>query len=235
MRNQFFYNGRSSADFGLLISGIDTFSSTSRDVTSISIPGRNGDLLIDNGRYHNIDIVYDAAIAREFREKFDAFRAFMLSSPGYNRLEDTYHPDEYRMAAFSAPMSPDLVGTGFHAGKFSVGFNCKPQRFLKSGETPITLSAPRRLYNSGFQALPLITVYGSGAGTLTVGGVTVQLKAIDGYVTMDCDLQDAYKGLENKNSTIYAPQFPVLQPGENLITWTGGVTRVEITPRWWTL
>jgi phage-related protein len=85
------------------------------------------------------------------------------------------------------------------------------------------------------ESRPLITVYGAGAGTLTAGGRTVQLKSLDGWLTLDCDLQNAYKGTQNKNNTIFAPEFPVLPPGESAVTWTGGVTRVEIIPRWWTL
>lgn len=235
MINYFVFDGVSSQDFGLVISGIDTFSAASRDVTSVSVPGRNGDLLIDNGRYNNVDLTYDAAILREFRDQFDFFRAFVSSRPGYRRLEDTYHPNEFRIASFSAEMTPEMLGRAFQAGRFSVGFNCKPQRFLKSGEAPIAFSAPMTLYNSGFEALPLITVYGSGSGTVTVGGVTVTIKSLSEYVTLDCDVQDAYKGLTNANGTIYAPKFPTLPPGECQISWTGGVERLEIIPRWWTL
>ena len=235
MRNMFIFNGRSSEDFGLILSGIGTFASTSRDISSVSVPGRNGDLLIDNGRYHNVELTYEAAIPRQFRRRFDEFRPFMLSSLGYRRLEDTYHPDEYRMARFAGNLSPEMVGAAFIAGRFDLVFDCKPQRFIKSGEIPVTFSAPGALYNSGFEALPLITVYGSGAGTVTVGDVTVTLNSIDDYVVLDCDIQDAYRGTANKNNTIYAPEFPTLPPGECLISWTGGVTRIEIVPRWWTL
>ena len=231
----FIFNGRSSEDFGLILSGIGTFASTSRDISSISVPGRNGDILIDNGRYHNVELIYEASIPRQFRRRFDEFRPFMLSSLGYRRLEDTYHPDEYRMAKLAGNLSPEMVGAAFIAGRFDLVFDCKPQRFLKSGEGPVTFSSPGALYNSGFEALPLITVYGSGAGTVTVGDVTVTLNSIDDYVVLDCDIQDAYRGTANKNNTIYAPEFPTLPPGECLISWTGGVTRIEIVPRWWTL
>ena len=68
-----------------------------------------------------------------------------------------------------------------------------------------------------------------------MGEYTVQIKALDGYVILDSDSQNAYKGTLNKNGTIYAPQFPVLERGKNFISWDGGITSVEITPRWWTI
>ena len=63
----------------------------------------------------------------------------------------------------------------------------------------------------------------------------VQIKNLSSSLTLDCELQDAYKGLENHNADISAPEFPVLEAGENRIGWTGGVTHIEIIPRWWTL
>ena len=63
------------------------------------------------------------------------------------------------------------------------------------------------------------------------------LKAADGYTDIDCDLEDAYKGSANKNGCLqlYSGEFPTLAPGENGITLGTGITKVEITPRWWSL
>lgn len=44
----------------LLMPGIA--SSPERDVNVISVPGRNGDLVIDNGRFKNITIEYKCVI-----------------------------------------------------------------------------------------------------------------------------------------------------------------------------
>ena len=68
-----------------------------------------------------------------------------------------------------------------------------------------------------------------------MGAYTVQISELDEYVMLDSELQDAYKDTQNKNSTISAAAFPVLEPGENTIRWDGDVTGVEITPRWWTI
>ena len=84
-------------------------------------------------------------------------------------------------------------------------------------------------------SLPLNTLYGNGSGTLSVGDTVVTIKDMSGSLTLDCDLQDAYQGTQNKNSSISAPSFPVLETGDNIISFTGGVNRVEIIPRWWHL
>ena len=69
---------------------------------------------------------------------------------------------------------------------------------------------------------------------MTIGDTTVRFSEISDFVVLDCDLQDAYKNLENKNSTMTG-SFPGLAPGENIVTFSGGITKIEIIPRWWTL
>ena len=92
---------------------------------------------------------------------------------------------------------------------------------------------------TAFTALPLITVYGTGEGTVTVGDITVRIKVMEDHLILDSDTQNAYTEADgvmtNQNYNIYAPVFPQLEPGVNQISWTGGVARLEIIPRWWTL
>ena len=54
MMNAFQFNGRSSSEFGVYISGGGTYNAPERDVEFMAMPGRSGDLLIDNGRFKNI-------------------------------------------------------------------------------------------------------------------------------------------------------------------------------------
>ena len=44
-----------------------------------------------------------------------------------------------------------------------------------------------------------------------------------------------YKDAMPKNDLVEGSGFPVLYPGENAITFTGGITKIEIEPRWQTL
>lgn len=232
---RFWFNGRCCDEFGIVASGEHTYNAPQRDVDALQIPGVNGDLLISNKRYKNISVVYPCGIVHNFASRAEAARAWLLAPQGYCRLEDDYSPGTYRLGCFSGPVDFDMALLN-RAGTADLTFTCKPQRYLKSGETPIRMPAPGTLYNATlFDALPLISVTGDGAGSLTVDGYTVEIRALDGALTLDCELQDAYKGTENKNNTIYAPEFPRLTPGENAVSWTGGVTGVSITPRWWTL
>lgn len=239
MKNLWF-DGQCSAGFGLVLTGSGTFDAAERDVEKISVAGRNGDLILENGRYKNISVDYPVFICRDFPRKAEAARMWLLSKPGYRRLEDDYNPSFFRMAMFKGPLNFNVTFLN-RAAEATLSFDCKPQRFLRSGEYPISMDAAGMLCNpTNFPALPLITVYGTDAGTLTVGNVTVEIKTLTDHICLDSDLQNAYRvadsgAMENENGAVRAPDFPVLAAGEVPVSWTGGITHIEIIPRWWTL
>ena len=166
-------------------------------------------------------------------------KGWLMGAGANARLEDEYDPEHFRLATFIGPM--DIENTLNRYGRCVVAFDCAPQSFLKIGEIPVDFENPGPLYNpTAFAALPMIYVRGNGAGTVTVGGTVVTVKEIEGELILDCDLLNAYidggEGLpQNKNNCIYAPEFPKLMPGENMVAWSGDITGVTIIPRWWEL
>lgn len=135
----FSLDGENSADYGLFISGAGVYNAPSRAVQLYSIPGKNGALAIDGGLFENIEVAYPAAIVassqEDFRRKLAAARNWLASKYSYVRLSDDYHPDEFRLAIFKDGLEVSPAAYN-HAGSFSIVFNCKPQRFLLSGDTP---------------------------------------------------------------------------------------------------
>lgn len=234
--NTFTFNGVSSATHGVYVGGQGTYGAPQRDVTKVTIPGRNGDLIRDNGRWLNAEVPYNIVVMSDFRSKTDAIRAWLMSPVGYARLEDTYHPDQFRLARVSGTI--DFETKSFNSsGRTTIIFDCKPQRFLKSGETATTMSKGSNINNpTQFDSKPLIRVNGTGNGTVTIGAYTIQLSGMSSYLMIDCDMQDCYKGSDSANSNVTLPSgFPVLVPGNNSVTWSGSVTGVQITGRWFTL
>lgn len=232
--HKFWYNGHCCRDFGIYVSGENTFNGPERDYELVSIPGRSGDLIRDNNRYKNITVSYPAFIHRDFLKNSDAARNWLLNSPmDYGKLEDDYHPDTFRLGFFTGPIDFDTRFLN-RSGEVTISFSCKPHRYLKSGERPLQITNGQILHNSWDVALPLIKISGSGSGTISVGNVTVTMQEIDGGLTLDAETQNAYNGGVNKNSTISVSNrnFPTLLWGDQRISWTGGVTSVEITPRW---
>lgn len=160
------FDGENSFDYGVFISGEGTFDAPKRRARKISIPGRDGDFVLDEDSFENIQVRYPAFIVAknkaEFKEKLEAFRSALLSKTGYVRLSDTYHKDEYRMAAYleGLEVSPKLHNK---AGDFTLVFDCKPQRFLKIGELETSVLSGGIITNPTlFESHPLLKTEGYG-------------------------------------------------------------------------
>lgn len=233
MMNFFEYSGKRSCDFGIYISGSGTYNFPERDCETVSIPGRSGDLIIDNGRFKNISVTYPSFVRHKFKEYTDQARMWLMQSTTYQRLEDSYNPERFRIGRFVGPTDWEMRALN-KSGECNLVFDCKPQWFLKSGEYPIEAATELQLYNPTlFEALPLIRVYGTD-GYLYVGNNVIQLTSIDGYVDIDSDTENAFKESVNCNGNIIVSDFPVLAAGQTNIKVEGNITKFEVIPRWWT-
>lgn len=232
------YNGRSSKEIGLEVETFPSYQTPRRKYETIQVPGRNGDLLIDGGSWENVIRSYEVSIGsfrRSYYEMMNAVSEWLHSTHSYARLEDSYEPEYYRLAVYLEEISMSNIFN--HGGKGTIDFNCKPQRFLKSGDYPITITAQTRIQNPTiFPSLPVITVYGTGSGTLEVGDCNIQILDIGGEIVIDSEIQDAYLGVINKNPMISVPDgFPQLLKGITDISFSGGISKVEVIPKWFTL
>lgn len=166
----------SARDYGIFISGEGAYDAPVRNVEFVTVPGRNGAIPIDKGSYDNITIEYPAftfALTQtEFRKKLTDFKNAIMSQIGYQRLIDTYHPDEYRMAIYCEGLEVDPIYYS-RAGSFTLKFNCKPQRYLTSGEAEIEVSNGDVVNNPTlFDASPLLMI--DGYGTVSFNGYEIE-------------------------------------------------------------
>lgn len=235
------FHGVSSLDLGIQVEHPPKYIMPERDYEQVSVPGRNGDLFIDHGSFKNYDQDYDIAIADhdlEYYELMGRISAWLHPKPGYCRLEDSYFPDHFRLAMFNRGV--DFENIMSHGGRGTVSFNCKPQRYLKSGEDSYRFMSVKSTINNPtmMPASPLIVVRGgSGSGRFQIGEYPVSITSIRSNITIDCDLQDAYWGTTNRNSDISLSSFgfPKIVPGDNEVSFSGNITSVEVIPRWWIL
>lgn len=236
LRNDYFTFGDvDSRSYAVGIYGDKLAEAPERDETFVSVPGRNGDLILDNGRYKNQTVPYKAYIIDKYNSNVKGLRNALLSQKGYQRLQDSINPEEFRLGK-ALPFDVDEYGI-LRAGEFTLQFNCKPQKFLTIGEEVITLTSNSSIYSDFVEeAKPLIRAYGTGS--FSIGGVTIQITSANVYTDIDCDLEEAYKDSLatdcNANIVLTDDVFPTLKYGENQITMTG-ITKLEITPRWWIL
>lgn len=174
-----YFDGQSSGTYGVYITGEAVFSAPQRDVEMIKIPGRNGEFALDNGRFENIEVTYPAGIfadnEADFAEAISDFRNFLASRTGYCRLEDDYNPTEYRMAVYKSGL--DVDAKVLKAGEFDITFDCKPQRWLKDGETAVTMASGDTLTNPTlFKSSPFLEA--EGEGLINFNGYEIDLDGV---------------------------------------------------------
>ena len=237
----FIFDGENSRTYGVYVTDVEVFGTPERDVESVSVPGRNGDIIIDHGRFKNIKVIYKCAIgadiASDFKDAISDLRNMLASRVGYKRLEDEINTSEYRMAVFTDGLEVETLNK--EAATFKVEFDCKPQRFLKSGETAVSITSGDELTNpTPFDARPLIAV--DGYGTINIGdySVTIAEPETAGTLYIDCDIMDSYQIIDGEITprngivTLDGNEYPVLT-GTTEISYSGNITGVDITPRWW--
>ena len=233
-----FFNGKNAKDMGIIVEELPSYYYAERAFNHKQVNGKNGDVILDSGRYENVKKVYKVACydpSRNFYESAVALSTFLHSSGSeYIRLEDSYEPTSYRMAIYEEMNEiENILGK---AGKCDITFNCMPQRFLLSGDEEINIpSSGYTIYNpTAFDAKPLIRI--QGVGTVTVNGRRVTVTDNDNDMLVDCETQNA-KDLSgaDMNYFIYCDEFPVLSPGFNTIVFEETIDAVKITPRWWIL
>ena len=241
--NTFTYNGVSSYDLGLRIESKNVFSAPQYDVKFQSIPGRDGDLILPNGRYPNVQVTYSvflpAKTLTELQEKITAVKAWLYTEPDrYHELRDSYDTGSFRRAVINTAL--DIEDQLNKIGVFTVSFSCLPFKYLDSGQTAVTVASGNSLTNpTPFASKPLIRVNGSGDGVLQIsnssGVLRLQMEGISSYLYIDSEQMNCYKGAASMNDAVTASGFPALTAGQNAFSFSGGITSIKVTPRWVTL
>lgn len=232
------YGGESSGNYGMVVAEAPAYERPKRKETIYTVPGRNGVIVYQDDAWEDVTREYKVWLAEgdgaSLAQKVDAFEAWLNSKKGYQRLEDNFEPDVYRLAYYSG-------GDGFtnnltQYGEASLHFTCRPERFLVSGETPVVVTDGSVLTNpTKYASKPLIHIEADNQTvSVTINGKTITALVSD-FINIDCETMDAYRlPVENKNSNI-SGSFPTIAPGNNTVAITGNASLVTITPRYFTI
>lgn len=232
MINWFNFNGEKSTDYGLVIEKMpNIFDAPSGDVEKISIPGRNGDLLISNDRFENIPLTYSCGM-KQNSERIRGIKGW-LCTQGYKKLYDSYNPDYFRYATFINGFTAESDRFFSH---FDISFDCKPFLYRFDGENEIPIENGMTIYNpERFESRPLIKIVRSVTtpSKITIGQSSFSVKG-SGILMIDTETQNCYYEDTNRNNDISTADISI-NSGSSEISWTGSIDEMIIIPRWRTL
>lgn len=251
MLNNIWFNGVSARDMG--VRGVEKYPDLNRPerkVDVFDVPGRSGSIIFPSDAWENIEREYEIFAGGGTRgtvaAPFNSIAEWLNSPGGYAKLEDTYEPEVFRLAYCTGGMETENAYT--RLGRATIVFNCRPERFLKSGAEGILFKSTGSALSgtianpTGYPARPLIELVKAGNAsntTLTVTsgaktypiGVSMQNANIPTYI--DCEAMDCYTSTANVNSWFSIPEFPVLEPHTETTFTIGAGYDVTITPRWY--
>lgn len=231
------FGGEASSDYGMVIAEAPTFERPTRKITSYSVPGRNGQIIYQQDAWDDVVRSYEVWIdenkAQDLATSVNAFEAWLNSLKGYQRLEDNFEPETFRLAYYNG--GTNISNELMQVGRATISFTCRPERFLKTGEDLLYVQNGDKIINpTRFTSKPLIRITAIGDVTIAIGGNTISVTVAD-YMNIDSETMNVYRlPAENRNN-LASGAFPVFVPGENTIGITGNVSEVRITPRWFTI
>lgn len=128
------------------------------------------------------------------------------------------------------------VYSSYNYSNVDITFECYPYRYSVENLFLLVQQSPTTIENSGtYYSEPTINVFGNGDGTITINDKTITLKDIKASLMLDSERLIAYNDVDN---TIYlnkmVGEFPILLPGKNTISWSGGISELQImkNERW---
>lgn len=229
----FTFKGIKSTDFGVQMVDFPPLQHPEKNIKTIEVDGMDGNYTQDLESYKSYTISI-TCILDTLEENAYTVQQVLHWLKGSGKLILSNDRLKYYQAriANAIPIS-DVI---WIFPEFTVKFEVQPFRYSVNEFNDIIRTTSKKLMikNKGdYKSLPIITLKGSGGSViLKINGNSYRLKNIDGFVTINSEIEEVYKGDASKNTDYQTIYFPVFETGVNDFEVIGNVNEVEIKPNW---
>lgn len=221
------FNGRLASEYGIFpVDKYINIPSAERDISTIEVKGRDGELHIDNKRWKPIQfpINFNYKFRNTHPNKVQREVKKWLKGSGILRIG---YDDDYFYKVYEASISNIDIKSG--KVDFVTNFKCEP--FAYSQEGTYELFNPKELYNSGYSSNPVYRIVGEGMCELAVNDNSITIN-VGQEAIIDIDKLLCYREGVNLNTTVNGDISKlVLQEGMNTISITDSF-ELYIKPGW---
>ena len=233
------YNGKWNTSLYILVKERPAIPSPEYDYDTVKIPGRDGELYIEQKSVKDITITISftfackphrwQGVAREARKwligKED--RRLILSDS-----QDRYYKVKHVVLDQTERQIKEV-------GEFSADFICEGRQYLIEGDWPLELTYTNssggqsaHIWNPYETSMPVFIISGNGTCRITVNGHTLEAE-VSGQLTVDTQREVAYKAdMSSANTSVTCDyETLALEPGDNTITKPTGFN-LQILPKW---
>ena len=217
----FIFNNINSNELGIIVKNMPLIPLAEKDIESIKISGKNGNLHIDNGTYNSINYTIDCVIS-DISKIDNIKKAFN----GTSKLILSKYNDRYFEATIKNQISFDKYLNALQ--EFPLQFELQPISYSNELEE-IRISSDINNLDIGGNTItnPIILV--DGTGTFTINNVSVEI--LESGITIDCELMNCTKNNLNANDKVILDKFPTLNPTDNVIAIESGINNIELKYR----
>ena len=229
----FTFGGKNSFfDYGIVIAKRPNLPSPKRRVHYMDIPGRHGRVQYDEKTYEDITILVECGLkSREnLIEQLDKIKGWLFNI-GEGDLIFSFQEDKKYVAQVVNAI--DFTQVFKYTSKFPIVFNCSPFKYAADNEIIMLTQTGTLIKNPGtLESEPIINIYGIGDITLNIDDHVIELYGVEDKVIINSEIKDCYDDAMNNLNSKMVGEFPVLQVGDNIFTWTGNVSKIEVVPNW---
>lgn len=213
---------------GLIICELPPITKPKMKTSIIKIDGRDGDIVEELG-YESYTKNISIGLARNY--KIDEVIKYFT---GTGTLELSNEPNKIYNCKIIDKIDYEKL---LRFKKAIVKFHTQPFKYLKNEtivEQTITTQTSINVENIGLEiSKPIITLEGTGTIEISINNKTIFKYTFpdnETKVVIDSIEEEAYLEGVYKNRNMFG-EFPKLQVGENIITWTGTITKIKIEPK----
>lgn len=218
----FWWKGIGSDEMNLIVSKTPTIAKGKKSIEKITIPGRNGFLIIDNGTYEGFVISIECHFDKETADQ-DAILAW-LDGVGKLSIDNIRQWDAVITNSISLKKIVGLYRS------FLIQFECQPvseeivERTYTVSSNPATLTIP----GATAEMEPMMEITAVGDVQVTVNNKAFHLYGLAGKVTLNSKLKVITDHTGANISHKMLGDFAALKPEENTIDTIGIITGFKI-------
>ena len=223
---ELYFNRDRSLNLNLFLENYPSIPIANEEYEEVQVEGRSGNLIINKGTYPDKKIPFTFTILSprieiNFEKVYEWLTEIEDNRLIFGRSDRCY---KVKKVIFG-----NIQKEFRSIGEFDIIFLCEPfTQDLTKTVHEITKSGFKINYNGNAPGDTLIKVYGSGNIQLTINGETMQINNVNNYIEIDSDLLQVRNqdGTSKDDDTL--GDFILLEKGENVISYTGTVTKIVV-------
>lgn len=255
---------KTTPGYGVYVDVAQSHDKPKKNVEAVSIPGRNGDLIIDYDTFQNVTITYPCLIrGADALDRYQDLITFLANMKGYKDIRCSADPAHFREGVFISQQAPTVKRQGNDV-YFDLAFNCKPQRFVYPEVWENIPSGGLYINDLLTTCKPIFKLVPTSPSTNPGGTITIRYYASDEVtvektevitltgpfgvrdIYIDCETMETYgvtslgpdeiRSFINRQIAFNPNEYPVFHAGQMVsIEVSGNFNTQQVNVREWAL